>query len=99
MTLTYSASGKQITPGFPAQRFLGRRSPARSQMVWVSRDYCLAHMKTATEESIAMGDFEGSYNLSLWFDNIFKLNQYKEEIEELYHVSDTPARMDIPPAL
>ncbi len=98
VTLTYSASGKQITEDFRLSGFWEGDPLPRGQMVWISRDYCLAHMKTATEESIAMGDFEGDYNLSLWFDNIFKLNQYKEEIEELYHVSDTPARMDIPPA-
>ena len=74
VTLTYSCFGETDYRRFPAQRFLGRGDPLpMAQMVWVSRDYCLAHMKTATEESIAMGDFEGDYNLSLWFTNIFKL--------------------------
>ena len=98
VTLTYSASGKQITEDFRLSGFWEGDPLPMAQMVWVSRDYCLAHMKTATEESIAMGDFEGDYNLSLWFTNIFKLNQYKEEIEGALSTQRSTVRMDIPPA-
>lgn len=98
VTLTYQASGKQITQDFCLSGYWEGDPLHQAQMVWVSRDYCLSHMKTATEESIEKGDYEGDYNMSLWFDNIFKLNRYKEELDELYHISDTQARIDITPA-
>ena len=50
VTLTYSASGKQITEDFRLSGFWKGDPLPKAQMVWVSRDYCLAHMKTATEE-------------------------------------------------
>lgn len=96
--LTFTVSGQQVTEEFRLSGYWKGDSLAQSQLVWVSEDYCLSHMKTATSETLALGDYEGGYNMSLWFDNVFRLNQYKEEIDQRYEISDSQARIDIPPA-
>lgn len=98
VTLTYTTSQGQVTEDFHLSGYWEGDSLPMAQFIWVSQEYCLSHAKTATRESIAMGDYEGDYNLNLWFDNVLQLDKYKQEIDRLYQVSETQARIDINPA-
>lgn len=98
VTLEFMLSGQKVTQTFSLSGYWEGDTLAQAQMVWVSEQYCLKHVKTATEKAIALGDYEGDYNLSLWFRTPLFLEHYKEEIDQRYGVSDTQARMDIPPA-
>lgn len=94
--LTYTLSGKKQTKTFILSGYWKGDPLPLAQIAWVSKDFCLKHCKKATEATIANGDYEGEYGLSIWCKNIFKLTDYAEEISR--QLKGTPAHAEANPA-
>lgn len=97
--LEYTLSGVKQSHEFVLSGYWKGDPLFLAQEVWVSKSFCKENVKQATVESLSAGDLEGSYNLSLWLENVFNLNQYEKEIGERYKISQTAARVSVNPAV
>lgn len=98
VTLVYTTSGKKKVGHFILSGYWKGDPLFMAQQAWISKAFCLKSSKKATEVSLEKGDYEGGYSIAIWSGNIYKLNQYAEEIETRYDLADTSARTSVNPA-
>lgn len=98
ISLEYTANGKTQTGDFVLSGYWKGDPLFLAQEVWVAKNYCLAHIKPATEQTLSTSDFEGCYSLSFWFHNVLKLQDYANEINCRYNLIGSSADVSINPA-
>lgn len=88
-------NGKKVSKEFVLSGYWKGDPVFMSQLAWVSEEFCLKNSKKALEETIEEGDYEGSYNLSIWYDNLWGLQEKTDYLDKTYKISDSQAKISV----
>lgn len=92
VTLTFTLDGKKVTDDFRLCGYWDGDTIPVAQMVWLSRQYCLANTAKAGEDSLNSGDYEGGYNISIWCRSAIGLEKKAERINSECGFAENGAR-------
>ncbi|HEX3075347.1 MAG TPA: ABC transporter permease [Lachnospiraceae bacterium] len=98
VSLSYTLNGKKITKEFTLSGYWEGDKVAMAQLAWVSKTYCDNIAPVATANQISKGNFEGDYNLSIWYSNTFYLDKKTKELEKRCNLQENNARFSSNPA-
>lgn len=98
VSLTYTLDHQTITKKFKLCGYWKGDSATMAQLVWIAKAYCDSAAEKATEESIGRGIYEGDYNASIWFSNVFHLEQKAEDLARRNHLNKSNAKVSANPA-
>lgn len=96
--LIYTLDHKKISRDFKLSGYWRGDSVAMSQMVWVSKEYCDSAALKATKATIEKGNYEGDYNLSIWYSNILNLDQKFQNLAKKYGLEHSNVKCSSNPA-
>lgn len=96
--LLFTVSGQKISKEFTLSGYWDGDTVAMAQMVWISKSYCDRVAPIATEEGILKGNYEGAYNIAIWFSNPYNLEKKAYDLESRYDLQDTNADVQANPA-
>lgn len=91
-------NGKRIEKDFVLSGYWKGDPLYVSQLGWVSKEFCQKNSKAATPEAIGAGDYEGDYNMSIWFGSLWQLQKKTDALDKAYKISDSQAKISIAPA-
>lgn len=96
--LTYTLNNQVIKKEFTLCGYWKGDKVAMSQLAWVSKAYSDSMAPAATAEQIKKGNYEGDYNLSIWFSNSFKLEEKTKALEKRCNLKEDNADFSENPA-
>mgnify|MGYP004599239535 CR=1 FL=1 len=69
-----------------------------SQLLFVSKDYAKKNTSSPTEEEIANGNYNGSYEYAVWYKNLWNLQKKTDNLSETAGLWDAQNKFEVNPA-
>lgn len=96
--LILTLDGKKQSCEFVLSGFWRGDALGNWQEVWLSEAFCLDRVRKATEESLETEDVQGGYQIRIWCDTPFGLQEKADALKGKYGLADTAVHVMVNPA-